>query len=51
MQRASEPRRISPWVVSIVVGLGIVIAFNSYYIYVAISGADTVDPSYVTEPR
>jgi hypothetical protein len=43
--------RFSPWVVSIIVGLGIVIAFNSFYVYVALSNSDPIDPAYVTQPR
>jgi hypothetical protein len=45
-----EPRR-SPWVIGIVVGLGIVIAFNVFYVYTALTNLDPIDPAYVTQPR
>jgi hypothetical protein len=47
-----DPRStVSPWVVAIIVGLGLVISFNIFYAYTAISGADPIDPAYVTQPR
>lgn len=39
------------WPVVIVVALIIVAAVNAYFIYVAVSGADDVVPSYNTERR
>ena len=41
----------SPWVVAIVVGLVLAALANAAFVYLAVSGADPVDPSYVTEPR
>lgn len=49
-QRA-ERRRTSPWVIAIIIGLTLVAAVNVVFIYVAVSGADPVVPSYVSEPR
>ncbi len=39
------------WPVAIIVALLIVVAVNAAYIWVAVSGADDVVPSYVTEDR
>lgn len=46
-----ETSRPSPWVVAIVAGLSLVVLANAAYVYVAVSGADPVDASYVAEPR
>ena len=48
---ARPASRWSPWVVAIVVGLALVAIANGAFIYIAVSGADPVVPSYVTEPR
>ena len=48
---AETRERTSPWVVAIVAGLLVVVLFNAAFIYVAVSGADPVVPSYVAEPR
>lgn len=39
------------WPVAIVVGLTLVIAVNAAFIVVAVSGADEVVESYITEER
>jgi hypothetical protein len=39
------------WPVAIILALLIVVAVNAIYIYVAVSGADDVVSSYVTEDR
>jgi len=39
------------WPAAIIVALLIVVAVNVAYIWVAVSGADDVVPSYVTEDR
>jgi hypothetical protein len=44
-------RRFSPWVIGVVVGLAIVIAFNTFYVYMAYSNLDPIDPAYITQPR
>lgn len=44
------PRR-SPWPYAIVAVLAIVVAVNAVYIYVAVHGADPVDPSYTEAAR
>jgi len=39
------------WPILITVGLAIVILVNAVFIYIAVSGADDVVPSYLTEER
>ncbi len=39
------------WPILITVGLAIVILVNAVFIYIAVSGADDVVPSYFTEER
>jgi hypothetical protein len=39
------------WPVAIVVALALVVAVNVIFIYVAVSGADDVAPSYVSGER
>ncbi len=39
------------WPIFITVGLALVILVNAVFIYIAVSGADDVVPSYVTEER
>ena len=39
------------WPILITVGLVLVILVNAVFIYIAVSGADDVVPSYVTEER
>ncbi|HEY0994806.1 MAG TPA: hypothetical protein VGD77_02325 [Gemmatimonadaceae bacterium] len=41
----------SPWPIAIVAGLGLVVAANAIYIYVALSHRDAVAASYTTEKR
>ena len=43
--------RIRLWPVLITVGLVLVILVNAIFIYIAVSGADDVVPSYQTEER
>ncbi len=45
------PKRPSRWVIAIVVAFALVFVANAILIYVAVSGADTVVPSYHTEHR
>lgn len=49
MLEARRPDRL--WPIAIVVGLVIMIAVNMGFIYIAISGADEVVPSYNEESR
>jgi hypothetical protein len=39
------------WPIIIIVGLILVIVVNGIFIYIAVSGADDVVPSYTTEER
>ncbi len=51
---AAEPARRSGarlWPVLITVGLLFVVLVNAIFIYIAVSGADDVVPSYFTEER
>ncbi|HSJ08568.1 MAG TPA: hypothetical protein VK928_01615 [Longimicrobiales bacterium] len=43
--------RASPWVVGIVIGFIVMVLVNIGFIYVAVSGADAIVPSYSTEHR
>ena len=45
------PSRGRLWPILITVGLGFVILVNAVFIYIAVSGADDVVPSYHTEQR
>ena len=48
---ASSPRKDWLWPAAIVAGLLVVVFVNVAFIYIAVSGADQVVPSYVTEER
>jgi hypothetical protein len=48
---AAGPRQHSPWIIAIIIGFVLMIAANAVFIYVAVSGADPVSASYLTEPR
>lgn len=48
---APSRKRLSPWVVAIAIGFAVIFLANGIFIYIAVSGADPVAPSYVTEPR
>ena len=53
-QGASEranPVRVRLWPVLITLGLVLVVLVNAVFIYIAVSGADDVVPSYRTEQR
>jgi len=39
------------WPIGIAIALAIVVAVNFAVAYLAMSGADTLDPSYATEAR
>jgi len=39
------------WPIGIAIGLALVILVNFAFIYIAVSGADEVAPSYQSEPR
>ncbi len=45
------PRRRSPWVIAIVIGLVMVAVVNVLFIWIAVHRQDPVVDSYVTEPR
>lgn len=47
----TEKRNRSPWPLAIIAGLTLVAIWNAGFIYIAVSGADPVDPSYVAEAR
>ena len=49
--QGSEARRGWVWPAAIVCGLFLVICVNAAFIYIAVSGADEVVPSYATEER
>ncbi|MDT8341389.1 MAG: hypothetical protein RQ751_07745 [Longimicrobiales bacterium] len=49
--RESETDRAWIWPVAITAGLLLVICVNAAFIWIAVSGADEVVPSYVTEER
>ena len=46
-----DRRRVSPWVVAIIVGFAIIFAANAAFIYIAVTGADPVVSSYARERR
>jgi hypothetical protein len=47
----SPPRRRSPWVLAIVLGLLLMALVNFAFIYLAVSDADQIVPSYQLEHR
>ena len=47
----SPPRRGSPWVLAIVLGLLLMALVNFAFIYIAVSDADQIVPSYQLEHR
>jgi hypothetical protein len=49
--RTIELRAEWIWPLAIVIALLIVMAVNAAYIWIAVTGADDVVPSYVTEER
>ena len=49
--RVIEVSRDHLWPMAIAIGLAVVVAVNVMFIYVAVSGADEVVPSYETETR
>lgn len=48
---AAERTRFRLWPVLITLGLVLVVVVNAIFIYIAVSGADNVVPSYQTEER
>jgi hypothetical protein len=46
-----SPRAKSRWPLGIFLGLLFVVVVNVLFIYIAVSGADRVAPSYAAEPR
>lgn len=48
-EKASERPQL--WVVAIIIALAFVMIANGVFIYVAVSGADPVVPSYTLEHR
>jgi hypothetical protein len=49
--RHGEGGRAWAWPLAIIVGLMVVVGVNLTFIYIAVSGADEVVPSYVEEER
>ena len=49
--RSGDSSNSRLWPVLITVGLVLVVLVNAIFIYIAVSGADDVVPSYVTEER
>ncbi len=49
--RVWELNRDHVWPAAIIIGLVLVALVNFTFIYIAVSGADEVAPSYVTGPR
>jgi hypothetical protein len=47
---AASPGR-SPWVVGIVIGFVLMVLVNCFFIYIAVSDADRIVPSYQLEHR
>jgi hypothetical protein len=45
----TEKDHLWPWIIGI--ALAVVMAVNAAFIYIAVSGADSVTPSYNTEER
>ena len=52
MATSAPPRdRRSPWVVGIIIGLALMVLVNLAFIYLAVSDADDIVPSYNLEQR
>lgn len=49
--RGDTAYKKSPWPLLITLGLILVVVVNAIFIYIAVTGADDVVPSYVTEER
>jgi hypothetical protein len=49
--RGRSPSRDRLWPALITVGLVLVVLVNALFIYIAVAGADHVEPSYHTEER
>lgn len=47
----SAPAGFRLWPVLITLGLVLVVLVNAIFIYIAVSGADDIVPSYLTEER
>lgn len=47
----TQVRSTPIWVIGIIVGFALTVAANAVFIYIAVSGADPVASSYVTERR
>lgn len=50
-QETTEVKRDRLWPILLTLGLGTVIAVNALFIYIAVTGADDVDPAYVQGDR
>jgi len=48
---APDRERRSPWVLGIIIGLVLMVVVNLVFIYIAVSDADTIVPSYNLEHR
>ena len=42
---------MSRWTVGLLFGFFVMFLMNATFIYVAVAGADQIEPSYKTEPR
>jgi hypothetical protein len=51
MLEAKRPRPDRLWPIAITVGLLIMMAVNFCFMYIALSGADEIVPSYFSEER
>ena len=51
MEAPAGKRDSRLWPIGIIVALVVVLLVNALFIYLAVSGADEIVPSYATEPR
>ena len=51
MEAPAGKRDSRLWPIAIIVALVVVVLVNALFIFLAVSGADDVVPSYNTEPR
>lgn len=51
METGLPSRRRLAWPIGIVLAFVIILAVNALFIYLAVSGADEIAPSYQTEQR
>ena len=51
LKGSGHPKKDRLWPLLITAGLALVVLVNAIFIYLAVSGADDVVPSYLTEER